>query len=334
VTYALPGVTDGVDSSPDVSCSPESGATFPIGPTTVTCEATDDAGNESGVQFSVVVQEGPSPESPKLTADVPALTNKTSAEFQFSAENGVSLECRLRGPGASDTFAPCDSSQSYSGLDEGAYLFTVQATNQIGNVSQKSFSWTIDRTKPAAVANFRAKARDASVLLEWKKPVDADYDHVVVRRKRAGTTAWKTLAKRVNATSFKDTAVRNDVRYRYRIRSVDGARNPSAAVEIGGRPSKIFSPVFGAVLRSPPLIDWTYVKDASYFNVQVWRNGRKVLSRWPVRTSLQMRSSWTYGGKQFTFSSGHYVIYAWPGFGSKAAASYGPLLGWTSFDVR
>ena len=106
-----------------------------------------------------------------------------------------------------------------------AHLFTVQATNQIGNVSQKSYSWTIDRTKPAAVANFRARARDASVLLEWKKPVDADYDHVVIGRKRAGTTSWKTLAKRVNATSLKDTAVRNDVRYRYRIRSVDRARN-------------------------------------------------------------------------------------------------------------
>ena len=88
------------------------------------------------------------------------------------------------------------------------------------------------------------------------------------------------------------------------------------------------------MLRSPPLIDWTYVKDASYFNVQVWRNGRKILSRWPIRTSLKMRSSWTYGEKRFSFSSGHYVVYAWPGFGSKAAARYGPLLGWTSFDVR
>ena len=166
------------------------------------------------------------------------------------------------------------------------------------------------------------------------KPIDSDYDHVRILRKRAGTELWKAIATRVSATALKDTAVQNDVRYRYRIQSVDHARNASAGAEVDGRPSKIFSPVFGATRRSPPLIDWTPVRKATYYNVQVWRNGSKVLSRWPLRSSLRMRSHWTFAGRNFSFISGHYVVYAWPGFGSKASARYGPLLGWTAFEVR
>ena len=158
VNYALPGATDAVDPNPNVSCSPDSGSTFPIGSTTVTCQASDNDGNHSQSQFSVVVQQGPAPDPPTITAHVPPLTNKTSAHFEFSADSGVGLDCRLTGPGATDTFVPCvnDTSQSYTGLQEGAYGFTVQATNGIGNISQKSFSWTIDRTKPAAVTKFHA----------------------------------------------------------------------------------------------------------------------------------------------------------------------------------
>jgi len=54
--------TDLVDPSPVVSCSPSSGSTFGIGPTTVTCTATDSAGNIATASFEVTVTErvGPS----------------------------------------------------------------------------------------------------------------------------------------------------------------------------------------------------------------------------------------------------------------------------------
>lgn len=39
--------TDAVDPSPDVECSPRSGSTFPLGPTLVTCSATDQSGNRA-----------------------------------------------------------------------------------------------------------------------------------------------------------------------------------------------------------------------------------------------------------------------------------------------
>jgi streptogramin lyase len=47
--------SDDVDSGPTVSCSPASGATFPIGTTNVACSSTDAAGNTADGSFQIVV---------------------------------------------------------------------------------------------------------------------------------------------------------------------------------------------------------------------------------------------------------------------------------------
>ena len=47
--------TDSVDGTDPVTCTPASGATFPIGPTTVKCSATDRAGNTATGAFIVTV---------------------------------------------------------------------------------------------------------------------------------------------------------------------------------------------------------------------------------------------------------------------------------------
>jgi hypothetical protein len=256
-----------------------------------------------------------------------------SASFDFSVEKGATVRCKLAGPGGPGSFVPCasQSSQTYTALGEGAYLFTVQATNAIGNVSQASYGWTIDLSKPAAVSRFRTRAADGRVRLTWTKPIDADYARVKIWRKRSGGRSWKLLATRVSAGPLVDRSPRNDKVYRYRIRSFDAAGNASVASDASGRPSKIVSPAYGAVLGRPPLIDWKSVRRAGYYNMQVWRNGRKILSIWPLRSRYRLRTHWTFKGKRYSMSAGRYVVYVWPGFGPKWAAVYGPLLGWTSF---
>jgi HYR domain len=55
VSYAA-GASDNLDPSPAIACAPASGGVFSIGTTTVTCKATDDAGNPSATkQFTVKV---------------------------------------------------------------------------------------------------------------------------------------------------------------------------------------------------------------------------------------------------------------------------------------
>jgi hypothetical protein len=54
VTYSA-SAFDYIDPDPVVTCSPASGTTFPVGETTVTCSAVDDAGNTATATFTVAV---------------------------------------------------------------------------------------------------------------------------------------------------------------------------------------------------------------------------------------------------------------------------------------
>jgi hypothetical protein len=54
-TYAATAV-DALDATPVLHCDPPSGASFPIGTSSVTCSATDAAGNVSTAGFSIIVE--------------------------------------------------------------------------------------------------------------------------------------------------------------------------------------------------------------------------------------------------------------------------------------
>jgi probable HAF family extracellular repeat protein len=58
VTYVV-SASDDVDPSPTVTCSPLSGSVFPLLATTVSCTATDAAGNSVKGMFDVVVKDAP-----------------------------------------------------------------------------------------------------------------------------------------------------------------------------------------------------------------------------------------------------------------------------------
>lgn len=55
VTFASPAYSDIVDGSGITTCSSPSGSFFPIGTTTVTCTATDNAGNSASISFTIQV---------------------------------------------------------------------------------------------------------------------------------------------------------------------------------------------------------------------------------------------------------------------------------------
>jgi len=96
---------------------------------------------------------------------------------------------------------------------------------------------------------------------------------------------------------------------------------------------RLYAPPPGDWISSPPRLAWFPVVGASYYNVQVFRLGEKVLSAWPSRPSLRMRRRWTYRGRTFRFTSGLYTWFVFPGFGNPERVRYGRLLGASSFLV-
>ena len=88
----------------------------------------------------------------------------------------------------------------------------------------------------------------------------------------------------------------------------------------------------GEQVAKPPLLVWSAVKGARYYNVVLVR-GRRVYSAWPVRSRLQLPRSWKYHGRRYKLRPGTYRWYVWPGKGKLSAGRYGKLLGASSFVV-
>jgi large repetitive protein len=95
----------------------------------------------------------------------------------------------------------------------------------------------------------------------------------------------------------------------------------------------LFAPAAGARLTKPPLLAWRTVPGARFYNVQLYRNGRKVLTMWPSRSQLQLRSRWIHQGRRYELRPAAYTWVVWPAFGTRAHPRYGRMLGRSTFRV-
>jgi hypothetical protein len=84
-------------------------------------------------------------------------------------------------------------------------------------------------------------------------------------------------------------------------------------------------------MTAPPLLRWTAVHGASYYNVQLFRGNHKVLSMWPRSASLQLAATWRFHHHRFHFAPGTYSWYVWPGYGKLSAGRYGHRIGTSTF---
>jgi hypothetical protein len=186
---------------------------------------------------------------------------------------------------------------------------------------------------PGVVTGVWVATGNRLVRLIWRLPADADLDRVTVARSTgngAPAIVHEGLASQVT-----DRPPRNGVTYLYFLTAHDRAGNRSPAVGVTARPvaSRLVSPLDGALAASPPVLRWALVRRATYYNVQLWRNNRKILSAWPSRTRVALRQRWRFAGRTRRLTPGVYRWYVWPGLGSRARARYGRLLGTRMFVV-
>ena len=62
---------------------------------------------------------------------------------------------------------------------------------------------------------------------------------------------------------------------------------------------------------------------ADYYNLIVWRDGRRVLDLWPASNRALLPRTWTYEGRSRALTPGRYLWFVYPGFGPKAQGRYG-----------
>ena len=171
--------------------------------------------------------------------------------------------------------------------------------------------------------------------LRWNKPADPDFDHVGVYVSTSPKTPPRKLVYRGKRQSYNDRHFKNGQYYRYLIVSYDHAANASGGMRALVPPSVLLrSPRNASVVRGVPTFRWAGVSGASFYNVQLYYRGQKILSVWPSKARKPLTKRWRYAGHTFSLRRGTYLWYVWPGFGPKAKGRYGQLLGQGTFRVR
>lgn len=334
-------------------CSPSSGSLFPLGPpTTVTCSVTDSDGNTGSASFTVTVQD----------TTPPVLT--VPGQLIIGSEGGVStsspvIAAWLSFVTAADLVDPSPilTKPAPATFPVGLTAVTFTATDASGNTTEKTTGISVvspgtpgsvtpsstviplsvqPDPAPDNVRNVKATPGNRRILLSWSLPAEADFDGVLVTRRPGKGRSEESVVYKGKQTSVVDTSVVNGVSYRYLIVAYDKGGNRSVGVGIVAvaKLQLLLAPGDGARVTGPPLLKWKKVKNAAYYNVQLYRNQRKVNSRWPAGTSLRLTASWAYDGHRFRLGRGCYDWWVWPGFGKKAGARYGEALGHSTFCVK
>ena len=349
VHYTTPTATDDIDGPiAQVTCAPASGSLFALGTTSVTCSAADSHGNTGTASFAIhVVDTTP----PHLI--VPGDGNAYASSPAGASVSDSEVAAWLASASASDLVDPHPTvtNSAPSVLPVGTTTVTFVARDASGNTVSATANITVrpqppagttppplpppaDRQPPDDVGSLVATAGDGVVSLTWKRPTAPDFAFVVISRS-TGTGTDASVVYRGAATSFVDHHVTDGVEYRYVVVAVDKAGNSSGGVAVVAvsKRSALRSPKHGAQLRKPPRLVWTAVANARYYNVQLFRDTTKILSAWPVKATFVLHARWTFEHIRYRLTPGVYHWYVWPGFGPRADASYGAMLGSSTFVI-
>jgi len=142
---------DAIDGPVDVTCTPPSGSTFPIGTTSVSCSATDAAGNKSTETFSVTVRDNTAPSitaPPNITVEA---TGPDGAVVEYGTAEGNSCSATDIADRTLDiTYS--GGPPSGSTFPIGTTHITCTATDGSGNSSTATFSVTVEDTTAPTVS--------------------------------------------------------------------------------------------------------------------------------------------------------------------------------------
>jgi hypothetical protein len=243
----------------------------------------------------------------------------------------------------------CSTPVLYKGPDTAKTSLSGTCRDKAANTSQPAgFELKYD-TVPPSLKGAKVEIGRRGVVLKWTASTDA-FSYAISRRPGLrGKKPSRIYTGR--KPTFTDRRLENGVRYRYTVTAYDVAGNGAAQVLLA-RPTSVevarikptsskptrskpalTRPAAGARLSVPPLLTWATVPKAAYYNVQLYRNGAKILTAWPRHAKFRLQTRWTYSGRTYVLSPGRYRWFVWPGFGLPSASRYGKLVGTRQFVV-
>ena len=162
---------------------------------------------------STPAQAGHHPATMTITAGPSGTIDTGNAEFRFSASKpDTDPVCRLTGPGQGGTFAACATStkQTYSGLANGSYAFSVR-DGRFSSAPVASRSFTV--AEPDTTITRARAERPRRDAVTSRSPAGRR------RRSSAGSTAATFAA----ALAVHDDRVTDEGPHTFEVRAVDTA---------------------------------------------------------------------------------------------------------------
>jgi hypothetical protein len=316
VTYTFAGsdATSGIASCSSPTYGGGDGAS--VG---VSGACTDNAGNTS-VASLVTLQYDATPPAVAAATDRPP----TGAWYRKP------VTVSFGGTDATSGLGACSAPVRYAGPDGEAATVKGSCTDNAGNGAEASHTFKYDATAPK-LGKPRVERGQGSIRISWQRGPDFASTQLV---RTPGVKGSKpSVVYSGKGSSFVDRSVRDGRRYRYQLVVGDAAGNLSGRVVTATPRPPLYRPGPGQRVRAPLTLAWEAVAGARFYNVQLHRNGVKVLSAWPRQATLRVRPSWRYAGRAQRLEPGRYVWYVWPAHGTLARPVFGRPLGSSSFVV-
>ncbi|HWH96667.1 MAG TPA: hypothetical protein VNT03_22590 [Baekduia sp.] len=210
---------------------------------------------------------------------------------------------------------------TYAGPDSPSVQPQGTCRDRAGNVSPPvGLTFAYDATAPPLAALTATAAPNRTIALAWSTTPDAQSVSVV---RQPGSVAVLDQAPAATR-AVTDGPLPAAVTYTYAVTVRDAAGHATTASASATTPA----PTSAAAARADkrPTLRWRARRGASYYNLQLFRNGRKILSTWPTTNHYTLKSSWRYRGRTRKLTPGRYRWYVWPGYGARAAHRYGRLV--------
>ena len=282
----------------------------------------------------------------KYDGTAPAVEAKAERQPDANGWYNHAVQVAFVGSDALSGVDSCAAPILYKGPDTEKTSLSGTCRDKASNTSQPSgLELKYDMTPPS-LARVKFEINNRGIALRWTASKDS-LTFAVVRRPGLKGPKPSTVYNG-GARAFTDRRLARGVKYRYTVTAYDQAGNgavkafaaqasrslttPARATPTRSTPALV-SPALGARVSAPPLLAWKAVRQATYYNVQLFYEGRKILSVWPKGPQLRLQKSWKYGGKSFVLRPGRYRWLVWPGFDELSANHYGKLLGSRVFIV-
>lgn len=225
------------------------------------------------------------------------------------------------GTDATSGVAACTTA-TYGGPDAPTATVSGTCRDRAGNASPPTaFAFAYDATAPALTGLTATVDAARRATLSWTPAPDAQ----AVTVTREGAAAPLLDHAPASTRTLTDGPLPAGATATYAVTLADAAGNATTATATATVPPSAATAAKRPATPARPTLRWRAQPHAKYYNLQLFRGGRKVFSAWPRRNRYTLRASWRFHGKTYKLTSGRYRWYVWPGYGPRARHRYGAL---------